>query len=606
MPQQTSEFILESLCRQHNLEPRVPQIMMANEIDRMEDGTSLVIPADTGTGKSLAYSAAAISEVMHGGRVLISTSTKILQDQLSGDLPGWVPPEITVHDIRGKNNYRCPMLQKQAPTPVLQNETADTISEFSGSEHDWKKYLSVDSNDCLGAKCQMRHICPSVQAHRNMDQANIVLTNHSMLALELKTGFISKDMPFSLIIIDEAHDFESYVMKIMAVSITSGRLRFLHKRLKAVAREETLLPQYASEFDNLMVKILSKDEEIAIESPSMRYQYLSDLFVRINGHLASLQLDVDHSQYERASNLRRKLRGDLQTVINWQNTSGRNGIIIAKGGNKISLEVSPLSVANFLDKHLWSMEEARIVLTSATLPFDIHDKLGMKKTKEVWNLPTVFDYQKQGLLFVPNGGREELKYKYGTPNHGMLGRDQLTPRSQFLLNILQRVSGGSLVLFASNYDLNMAYKVLRQPLEAMGKTCHKQGQYTNPLLMEKFKSDVTSVLFATRSFEQGVDFPGPTLQCVVFDRVPNPPSQDLWIKALTDYHGGYVKAHKSGVYNRMRQAAGRAIRTTEDRALVVVLDHRFAKLTRHLQEFEVTHDVNRVVEWLGEIKGDVK
>ena len=92
----------------------------------------------------------------------------------------------------------------------------------------------------------------------------------------------------------------------------------------------------------------------------------------------------------------------------------------------------------------------------------------------------------------------------------------------------------------------------------------------------------------------------------MFDRIPNPLTKDLWVQALSDFYGSYVKAHKQTVYNRMRQAAGRAIRRVEDRALIVVLDHRFAKLTKSLQDFQVTHDVNDVVAWLEELKNDIR
>ena len=604
----SSVQILSEICTTQNFSPRKPQILMAQMIDKtLDHQCHLVIPADTGVGKSLAYAAAAINEVHRGGRVLISTSTKILQDQLLNDLPYWVEDRhTTVQDIRGKNNYRCPLLQEQAPTLELRTFQGATRSSFEGDPEHWDQFLSVSSEDCLGSKCSLRNICPSVEASNNLERADVVVTNHSMLALHLRTRFLERINKFSLFIVDEAHDLEGYILKVMGAKITGNRLRHVDKRLKPIAYDGTALQGFADELDLLLTQILSKDTEVRISASSIKYNLLTELLLRTKNHLLQIRLDSTDARYDRAERLVDNLSHDIGMIEQWKSSDQSNGIMLAKqNGNKPMLELSPLSVANWLQTRLWENEPS-VILTSATLPRDIGSKLGMpgKRTKEVWDLPPVFDYTKQGLLFVPSKDRRDLFYKYGTPNHGKIGGD-LTPRSKFLLNILMRVPGGSLVLFASRYDMDNAYRVMSLELRKQGRLVLKQGDQSNPILMDMFRNHESSALFAVKSFEQGVDFPGPTLQCVVFDRIPNPPSKDLWIKALTDFYGNYVKAHKPTVYNRMRQAAGRAIRTTDDRALIVVLDHRFVNLTKHLQEFRTTSNVSLVVEWLDELKNDL-
>ena len=587
--------------------PRHPQIEMACAIDRaFEKNVPIIVPADTGVGKSLVYASAIDGHINNFDRrrVLVSTSTKVLQSQLMRDLPGWLDP-VSVVDIRGKKNYRCLVKQRGAPIQYV-DITANTQDEFEGEDWEWETHLSVSADECLGAKCQVRAACPSVRAMERLQSAQVVVTNHTMLALNMQFRFLEQEEPFDLIVIDEAHDFESALQDSYEATLTPGRLSWLYGRLKKVATTDIDFLQRASKaLTPFIHSTLKKEPAIRLIAGSPEHAEVDNFLGHLHKCLDGIRLDPLSPRVESAKRLISKLKNDLKIL----NSESTNICLSLSSDPKPSLSARPIDVSTVLPQYIAPSamdghdHPIRTILTSATIPVDLPTRLGLDGSKfdckamVKLDIPTYFDYQKQGLLFVAPKTRGELAYQYKKPNHGMIGA-QLSPRSQFLKNVVDLVPGGCLLLFASRFDMDSAYKVLNSRLN---RTCLKQGQKPNAVLIEAFREDISSVLFATRSFEQGVDFPGETLQCVYFDRIPNPPPNDIWTSALTAHYGNYGLAHKPTVHNRMKQAAGRAIRSSTDKALIVVLDHRFENLARVLQPFRFTTHTADVVDWMQEI-----
>lgn len=591
---------LAHLARTLEMRPRKPQIMMANAIDNafaLEQ--PIVVPADTGVGKSLVYASAihAHLEQDDTNRVLVATSTKILQTQLIRDLPNWLS-EYSVMDIRGKKNYLCSVKQSGAPI-AYHDVDVETRDEFSGEDWEWETYLSVSADECLGSKCQVRRNCPSVLAMENIQEAHVVVTNHAMFALNMRLGFLEQVRPFTMVVVDEAHDFESALQDSYEASLTAGRLSWLHGRLKAPAETDiSFLKRAAEAFMPFVNRTVNQSKEKAIRLvPGTQEHVNVDHFLNhLLTELRRVHLDPLSNRVDSGTKLLAKIKSDVKLLMSESTNICRS----VETDPKPKIAGRPIDVSTMVPDYLKDGKKA--IFTSATIQSDLPTRLGIDGSKGVkanirHDIPPYFDYQQQGLLYVVPKSRLDLAYKYGTPNHGMIGGNP-TPRSLFLKNIIDRVPGGCLLLFASAYDMRQAHKALSNKL---GRRCLLQGNKSMSATIEEFRNDESSVFFATRSFEQGVDFPGRTLQCVVFDRIPNPPPNDIWTAALTAHYGNYGVAHKPTVYNRMKQAAGRAIRSSDDKALIVVMDSRFAGLTNVLQPFRFTTSVAEVVEWLGGI-----
>ncbi|MFF8373345.1 ATP-dependent DNA helicase [Streptomyces lydicus] len=621
-----------------------------------EDGAKrgyahLLVQAGTGTGKSLGYLVPALA---HGERVVIATATLALQRQLvERDLPRTVDalhpllrrrPEFAM--LKGRSNYLClhrlhegapqdeedglfDVFEQATPTSKLgkdlmrlrdwadETETGDRDALTPGvSDRAWGQ-VSVSSRECLGAsKCAYGAECFAEAARERAKLADVVITNHALLAIDAIEG--APVLPqHEVLIIDEAHELVSRVTGVATGELTPGQVnRAVRRAAKLVNEKAADQLQTASEtFERLMELALPGRLEEIPEDLGYCLMALRDAARTVISALGSTRdksvQDEDavrkqalasveniHAVAERIAN------GSEYDVV-WYERHDRFGA---------SLRVAPLSVSGLLREKLF--EDRSVVLTSATLKLGgdfngVAASLGLApEGTEGEDVPrwkgldvgSPFEYGKQGILYVAKHlaqpGREGSR----------------TDMLDELAELIEAAGGRTLGLFSSMRAAQAAAEELRGRLDV---PILLQGEETLGELIRTFAEDARTCLFGTLSLWQGVDVPGPNCQLVVMDRVPFPRPDDPLMsarqKAVEEAGGnGFMAVAATHAALLMAQGAGRLVRATGDRGVVAVLDPRVERarygsfLRKSMPQFWYTTDRNQVRRSLAAIDAAAK
>jgi ATP-dependent DNA helicase DinG len=640
---------------------RPGQVAMAEAVaSAVETGEQLLVQAGTGTGKSLAYLVPALA---HGDRVVVATATLALQRQLvERDLPRTVTalqPLLRRRPLfamlKGRSNYLClhrvhegapsdegeglfdPAEALGGPSSKLgkdvmrlrdwadETETGDRDDMSPGvSDRAWAQ-MSVSSRECLGAsKCPYGGECFAEAARERAKLADVVVTNHALLAIDALEG--APVLPeHELLIVDEAHELVSRVTGIATAELTTGAVNRAVKRAAKLANEKAVdaLQAAAENYHGLMeiaqpgrleelpenigyavAAIREAARSVITSIGEIRDKGVSDEDAVRKQALASVESIHDTAD--------RMLEGSEYDVL-WIEDRDRFGPGAA------SLRVAPLSVSGLLRESLY--KERSVVLTSATLKLGgdftgVALSLGLgpegrrtddraddravpaaasAKPDDVprWRAMDVgspFDYPRQGILYVakhlPPPGREPDR-------PAMLDE---------LAELIQAAGGRTLGLFSSMRAAQTAAEALRErvPGEIL-----LQGEDTLGELIRAFSTDAASCLFGTLSLWQGVDVPGSACQLVVMDRIPFPRPDDPLMSARqrdVEQHGGngFMAVAATHAALLMAQGAGRLIRAADDRGVVAVLDSRLATaryggfFRSSMPDFWFTTDRNQV------------
>ncbi|MFB6890917.1 ATP-dependent DNA helicase [Kitasatospora sp. NPDC056327] len=641
---------------------RPGQLRMAEAVaDAVDHGEHLLVQAGTGTGKSLAYLVPALA---HGDRVVVATATLALQRQLvERDLPRTVDalhPVLRRRPLfamlKGRSNYLClhranegtpseegeglfdPVEAMGGPAGKLgkevlrlrdwadETETGDRDDMSPGvSDRAWAQ-LSVTSKECLGAsRCAYGQECFAEKARERAKLADVVVTNHAMLAIDAIEG--APVLPeHGLLIVDEAHELVNRVTGAATAELTVGAVNRTVKRAARLANEKAVdaLQAAAENYHGLMetaqpgrveelpeylgyavTAIRDAARQVITSLGETRDKGLSDEDAVRKQAMASAE-----GLHETADRLLR----DSEYDVVWIERSDRYGLGTA------SLRVAPLSVSGLLREGLY--KERSVVLTSATLklggdfngvaasvglpsearlpdertPGDNPEAAGAGSGDEPvpsWrgiDVGSPFKYPKQGILYVAKHLADP-------------GRDPERPDMLDELEELIGAAGGrTLGLFSSMRGAQKAAEVMRERLD------HRillQGEDTLGELIREFASDATSCLFGTLSLWQGVDVPGSACQLVVMDRIPFPRPDDPLMSARqkdVEQRGGngFMAVAATHAALLMAQGAGRLVRAADDRGVVAVLDPRVATkryggfFRSSMPEFWFTTDRNQV------------
>ncbi|WP_374985503.1 ATP-dependent DNA helicase [Streptomyces fradiae] len=619
---------------------RPGQVAMAEAVAQaVDDGAHLLVQAGTGTGKSLGYLVPALA---HGDRVVVATATLALQRQLvERDLPRTVDalhpllrrrPEFAM--LKGRSNYLClhrvhegvpqeeedglfDPFEAAAPTSKLgqdllrlrdwsdETETGDRDDLTPGvSDRAWGQ-VSVSSRECLGAsKCAYGAECFAEAARERAKLAEVVVTNHALLAIDAIEG--APVLPqHEVLIVDEAHELVSRVTGVATGELTPGQVnRAVRRAAKLVDEKAADQLQTAAEgFEKLMELALPGRLEEVPEDLAYALMALRDaartVITALGGNRDRSAQDEDavrkqamaavenvHAVAERIAN------GSEYDVV-WYERHDRFGA---------SLRVAPLSVSGLLREKLFA--DRSVVLTSATLKLGgdfngVGASLGLApegvegEDLPVWkgiDVGSPFDYPKQGILYVAR--------HLATP-----GREgSRTDMMDELAELIEAAGGRTLGLFSSMRAAQAAAEELRGRLD---KPVLLQGEDTLGELIKTFAADAETCLFGTLSLWQGVDVPGPNCQLVVMDRIPFPRPDDPLMsarqKAVEEAGGnGFMAVAATHAALLMAQGAGRLVRATGDRGVVAVLDPRLANarygsfLRASLPDFWYTTDRNQV------------
>ncbi|MGY5082004.1 ATP-dependent DNA helicase [Streptomyces nigrescens] len=631
---------------------RPGQVAMAEAVaEAVDEQAHLLVQAGTGTGKSLGYLVPALA---HGERVVVATATLALQRQLvERDLPRTVEalhpllrrrPEFAM--LKGRSNYLClhrlhegvpqeeedglfDVFEQATPTSKLgkdllrlrdwadETETGDRDALTPGvSDRAWGQ-VSVSSRECLGAsKCAYGAECFAEAARERAKLADVVVTNHALLAIDAIEG--APVLPqHEVLIIDEAHELVSRVTGVATGELTPGQVnRAVRRAAKLVNEKAADQLQTASEtFERLMELALPGRLEEIPEDLGYCLMALRDAARTVVSALGSTRdksvQDEDavrkqalaavenvHAVAERIAN------GSEYDVV-WYERHDRFGA---------SLRVAPLSVSGLLREKLF--DDRSVTLTSATLKLGgdfngVAASLGLApEGTEGEDVPpwkgldvgSPFDYSKQGILYVAKHlaqpGREGSRTD-------ML--DELT-------ELIEAAGGRTLGLFSSMRAAQAAAEELRGRLDL---PILLQGEETLGELIRAFAEDARTCLFGTLSLWQGVDVPGANCQLVVMDRVPFPRPDDPLMsarqKAVEEGGGnGFMAVAATHAALLMAQGAGRLVRATGDRGVVAVLDPRVERarygsfLRKSMPEFWYTTDRNQVRRSLAAIDAAAK
>jgi ATP-dependent DNA helicase DinG len=604
--------------------PREGQIEMAEAVaNALTDRHHLMVQAGTGTGKSLAY---IVPALVHGRKVLVATATLALQRQLvERDLPAVVPAlekvlgrEITYGIYKGVGNYIC--LQKMnSEEPDPDGEVLLEVSSLGKDAqrlHAWAKSPgatgdrddapevdrrvwaanSLSGRECVGADvCAYGHQCFAALAKGRAQSADIVITNHTLLAIEIVDShpiLPERDA----VILDEAHEFMDRTTQAVTEELTSTRVI----RAAAMARKHMpgklsdALTKAADDFHDTMADY---GQDVR-QNPSMQGRLdeipasLEAPIRRVREAAAAIVQSISADEEAIGSDALAE-RARVKGAVNEINTTC--GKILKIGDNQVlwyeptfqTLHLAPLSVSNVLRANL--LTKTPVIATSATLSVgnsmdamarsigftvggdeDSSSEDGDIDPSNVAMLDvgSPFDFANQGVLYLPKHLPEP-------------GREGVHPDVlEELGELIDAAGGRTLALFSSWRGVEAADAHLRKVLAELPIKIitQKRGDAVGPLV-ERFAKDETSVLLGTMSLWQGVDVPGNSCVLVTIDRIPFPRPDEPVMSARAaqaDAGGGsgFMQISLPRAALLLAQGTGRLIRSVEDRGVVAILDSR--------------------------------
>jgi ATP-dependent DNA helicase DinG len=607
------------LSRTHpGYEFRRGQLQMAQSVElALEEKRHLIVEAGTGTGKTLAYLVPAIRS---GKRVIISTGTKNLQEQLfHKDIPllerALFPgsdEKLSVCYMKGRNNYLCrKKLYDLTGQPVLSGleeiEHYRTIADWEASSETgdraeltslpessalWHK-IDARSDSCLGQKCSVWDCCFITEMHRKAMESDIIIVNHHLFFADLAIKQATDHAPDAgilpdagIVIFDEAHELEDVAGNYFGVSISNGRTEELCRDVEiSMQRNRMMSASISGALKNLRDRsafffalLPPGDGRFAFENRRDFLEENGEEFMAVQHGLARLASELEGlpSKPEEVFNFIRRgaeLQVQLGFVMESENKNTVFWIERRRGSrdrSNIFLQATPIDLAPILKSCVFDNLECA-VLTSATLAVGgsfeyMRRRLGLDYVRELV-LPSHFDYESQALFYVPPDLPDPR-----TPQFTAIAADRIR-------RLLEITRGRAFVLFTSHAQMKEVYQRLLGELEF---TMLLQGAAPKSALLEEFRLTPNAVLFATSSFWQGVDVQGDQLSCVIIDRlpfsVPTDPVVAARIKAI-DADGGnaFFQYQVPAAAIALKQGFGRLIRSLHDRGVLALLDNRILK-----------------------------
>jgi len=604
-------------------EPRPDQLAMARAVEEALSGRRyLVAEAGTGTGKTLAY---LVPAALSGRRVVVSTATKTLQEQIwLKDIPllrekCGVPFAAAV--LKGRANYYCLARGEgfeRAPTFATREEASfwPRIREWSRatetgdrSELDlpdsyaaWRD-LSATGDNCLGKECQLYEECFVTRARARAGASDLVLVNHHLffadLAMRTSRAGVEVLPDYEAVIFDEAHALEDVATEYFGLQVSSYRVEELCRDAQRAVSDRPDLASMMKQMTQELAKAgerffgdvgaalrargrstggraLPPRRSLRAEEEGARSALTEDLLApldraqaRLDEALETLRGTLSDAPSPALAQIARRaaeLRVELQAVTAMKEPSRVYfGEVRGRG---VFLRAAPIDVSEELANRLYRRLDT-VVFTSATLAaqgrFDyFRRQVGLAEDYDVLEAryPGPFDYRRQAALVAPEGMPD--------PND-----PAFVPAAAEAVRELTSVTGGrAFVLCTSTRNMN----ALREASARLPYRLLLQGEKPKHRLLEEFR-EVPSVLFATASFWEGVDVPGEALSLVVIDRLPFAPPGDpvvaARLRALAEAgRDGFSELQVPAAALALRQGFGRLIRSRSDRGLVAVLDPR--------------------------------
>ena len=587
--------------------PRPEQLAMAEHVAAaLEERETLIVEAGTGTGKTFAY---LVPALVSGKRVIVSTGTRALQDQLyHRDLPaicGALGRPVRVALLKGRANYLCrhrlDLAEQQAYARGLRREVATALPKVREWSHLTKRgdiaelpglgeadpvwpWVTSTRENCLGSECPVFDDCFVLAARREAQAADIVVVNHYLLMADLvlkEEGFGDLLPGADAIVIDEAHQLPDVAAQFLGYSVSTRQLSAI---AKDIAGELLLAQQMGTGVDAALTGL---DAQVAaviaatagIESRLEHAQWPERLIEALNGlaaraaELADALAPLATEGQGAFSRLRERLEEStlrLQALTAEEVDGG--GVRWAEtGARSVSCHYAPVDVAAQLAA-LLEAQSCAWTLTSATLAVGedfshFKRRSGLARARSV-HFRSPFDFANQALLYLPKG--------LGDP--GQPGHTRAVVRAA--LPVLEASGGRAFLLFTSHRALREAAEELSVEWgNAPPVPVLVQGDGSRDQLLRRFREAGNAVLLGTGSFWEGVDVKGAALSVVIIDKLPFAAPDDPLLKARLEAirtQGGnpFFDEQVPQAVIALKQGVGRLIRDEGDFGVVMVCDTR--------------------------------
>jgi ATP-dependent DNA helicase DinG len=607
-------------------EARPGQAAMAGAVsDAIATGRHLVVRAGTGTGKTLAY---LVPAVLSGRRVVVATATRALQDQLAAkDLPfldRHLDRPFRWAILKGRSNYVCVQrLAELGQRPAAQlaldglaesvapgelsrlaawaatSPTGDRAElDVEPSDAGWAA-VSTGARDCPGAvRCPRGDRCFAEAARARAAEADVVVVNLHLYGLDLAAdGAILPD--HDVAVIDEAHQLDDIISATTGVELGPGRFTQLGRVLRGILAEAGETITEVLDGAGLLTGALTgrREQRLTAPLPADLAGTLAALRRRVEATLVALRAvpeGISDDVAARALRARQAATALLEDIDAVAAPDDDHVLFVTGPDHAPALRLAPLDVAELLAERLWSQRTA--VLTSATLAPGFAPRLGLPQGPEdLLDVGSPFDFPHNGLIYCAAHLPRPTD-----PRWADAAIDELAA-------LIDAAGGRTLALFTSYKAMHRAVEALRPrlpyPLDA-------QGDLPKQVLVERLARDPETCLFATMSFWQGIDVPGPSLSLVTIDRLPFPRPDDPLLQARREHAGpgAFSVIDVPRAATLLAQGAGRLIRTASDRGAVAVLDPRLAtagygpKIVATLPRMRRTRDRAEIEAFLRELR----